>query len=132
MSGLHVLFPLGFDSQLMGHLDYGHGKWCSSIVCNDGKRSSEMVTAQHRVLVVRGVHHHVRMPPCEDATRQLQARDPGPRRTYTRMPPPPFSAARLWHTPPEPLPQFGPVSCLPYRAWREAPATARPSGWRWD
>jgi hypothetical protein len=62
MSGLHVLFPLGFDSQIMGHLDYGHGKWCSSIVCNEGKRSSELVTAQHRVLVVRGVHHHVRMP----------------------------------------------------------------------
>jgi hypothetical protein len=56
------LFPLGFDGQLMRHRDYGHGKWRSSIVSNDRKPSCELVTAQHRVLVIRGVHHHVRMP----------------------------------------------------------------------
>ena len=61
-SGMHVLFPLGFDSQVVVHRDYGHGERSSSIVSNDGKHSGERVTAQHRVFVIRGVHHHVRMP----------------------------------------------------------------------
>ena len=50
-----ALFPLGFDSQLVSHWDYGHGKWCSSIVSNEGSRATYLVTAQHRVLVIRGV-----------------------------------------------------------------------------
>src|SRR6266576_4490705 len=70
-----ALFPLGFDSQLVSHWDYGHGKWCSSIVSNEGSRATYLVTAQHRVLVIRRVQHHVRMPRANSRTKILVRRE---------------------------------------------------------
>jgi hypothetical protein len=56
-----ALFSLRFDSKVVVYGDYRHSEWGPSIVPHNGKRS-RLVTAQHRVLVIRGVHHHVRMP----------------------------------------------------------------------
>src|SRR5258707_6629177 len=55
--------------------DYGHGKWSSSIVSNEGQRATYLVTAQHRVLVIRGVQHHVRMPRANSRPQVLIRRE---------------------------------------------------------
>jgi hypothetical protein len=53
---------LGFDGQLVSDRNYDYGKRRSSVVRNERERSSELIAAEHRVLVIRGKDHHMRMP----------------------------------------------------------------------
>src|SRR5258708_11441230 len=72
---VHALSHLGFDGQLMSHWDYGYGERRSGIISNEGKHATYLVTAQHRVLVIRGVQHHVRMPRANSRPEVLVRRE---------------------------------------------------------
>src|SRR6266481_9892919 len=72
---VQALSHLGFDGQLMSHWDYGYGERRSGIVSNEGKHATHLVTAQHGVLVIRGVQHHVRVPRANSRTEVLVRRE---------------------------------------------------------
>src|SRR5438445_7677440 len=59
----------------MGHWDYGDREGCSCIVSDEGKRATYLVTAQHRVLVIRSVQHHMRMPRTDSRSEVLIRRE---------------------------------------------------------
>src|SRR5262245_14534706 len=71
---MRSLSGLGFDSQLVVHRDYDHGKRGSAVVAHTWQWTTELIAAEHRILVVRGEDHHVRMPRADSGPEILVRR----------------------------------------------------------
>src|SRR5712691_6693460 len=71
ISGLRM--PRYFAWALMAsfHWYYDYRKRSSPIVCHDRNRGTELIATEHRVLVVRGEDHHVRMPMADSGCEML-------------------------------------------------------------